>query len=259
MFALVSPAKKLDFDPWDESLPVTRPDFLDRAAALIDRLRGLSPGQVQGLMKLSDDLTELNVARYRAWAVDHGPDAAKPAVLAFAGDTYVGLKAGDLDRDALAWAQDHLGILSGLYGLLRPLDLIRPYRLEMGSRLANDHGRDLYAFWGGDLARTVAERLADHRHKVLVNLASAEYIKAVRRRDLGVPMVTCVFKEVRDGVDRVIALKAKRARGMMARFLIDHRLEDPADLRAFAEDGYRWRADVSTEAEWVFVREAGQP
>jgi hypothetical protein len=253
MLLLLSPAKSLDYDtPTD--VPSTRPVFVDEAAALIDQLRPCTPAQIATLMTLSDKLATLNVARYAAWQRQATPDNSKPAVLAFDGDVYDGLDARTLSRDDLAWAQDHLVILSGLYGVLRPLDALQPYRLEMGTRWANPRGRDLYAWWGDRIATYLNDRQADQAAPVIVNLASQEYARAALRPSLQARVVDCVFEDWKDDGFRVISFHAKRARGLMARHAITCRLDTPDALRGFDLGGYSHAASVSSPDRLVFRR-----
>ncbi|KIT17675.1 peroxide stress protein YaaA [Jannaschia aquimarina] len=248
MLTVISPAKRLDLTPVDHD--PTRPRFEDDTAALLTTARRQGIGDLQRLMSISEDLARLNRDRFRDW------DTAeeKPAAFAFAGDTYAGLDAPSLDRDALRWAQDHLCILSGLYGLLRPLDAIRPYRLEMGTKLATRRGKDLYAFWGDRIARALNEQAEAVGARWLLNCASQEYFGAVDRDALTLPVITPVFQEDRPGGPKVISFHAKRARGAMARFVAETRIEDPAQLRDFTTGGYVWQPDESTETEPVFLR-----
>ena len=261
MLALVSPAKKLDFSTLDRPLAHTEPAFADDTGKLVKAARRLGRGKLQRLMKLSDSLGELNYRRFRDFAAEATPDNAKQAALAFAGDTYAGLDAASLDADDLAYAQNHLRILSGLYGLLRPLDLIQPYRLEMGSRLGTRRGADLYGFWGDKLARAIDSLVADHPSPVVVNLASSEYFKAVGTKSPGAKslrarVVTPVFKEEKNGMAKVIGFVAKRARGAMARHMITNRIETPDELKSFTGGGYRYRDKLSDGDTWVFTRRA---
>lgn len=255
MLIVLSPAKTLDFDTPASTQRYTQPDFLADSRLLVDRLAGLSGAQLATLMKISDALAELNVARFASWSPPFTPANAKQAVLAFDGDVYDGLQASSLDEEALAWAQGHLRILSGLYGLLRPLDLMQPYRLEMGTRLDNLRGRDLYAFWGDRIARTLAAELEGSRWPVLVNLASEEYFKAVRPRGLGRPVVQPVFQERKGATWKVVSFSAKRARGAMARYAIERRIEDPERLKAFDVDGYAFAPEASDASTWIFRRD----
>lgn len=255
MLAVISPAKSLDFDPAPPAVPDTLPQFTEHTTVLTERARALSPADLKRLMGLSDKLADLNHARFQAFQHEHKRDVnAKQAALAFAGDTYTGLNAPGLSPDDLLWAQDHLRILSGLYGVLRPLDLIQPYRLEMGTRLDNPRGKDLYAFWKGIVGPALDDAVASHRHPVIVNLASTEYFKAAEAKALRHTVITPVFKEVKDGRAKVISFLAKRARGMMARHIIVNRLEDPEDLKGFTEGGYTFRPEQSDAQTWVFAR-----
>jgi cytoplasmic iron level regulating protein YaaA (DUF328/UPF0246 family) len=257
MLFLLSPAKSLDYEtPVPAALRPTVPLFTDEAAALIEQLRGQTPAQLATLMALSDKLATLNVARYGAWQPEATPDNSKPAVLAFDGDVYDGLQAGSLDAEALAWAQQHLVILSGLYGVLRPLDALQPYRLEMGTRWPNPRGRDLYAWWGDRIAQHLNERLADDAAPVVVNLASQEYAKAALRPVLRARVVDCVFEAWKAGAWKIISFHAKRARGLMMRHAIEQRLATPEALRGFDRDGYAHAPEVSTPDRLVFRRRA---
>ncbi len=254
MLIVLSPAKTLDFETPPVVETHTIPDFLADSRKLVRRLAGFDPAGLAGLMKISDALATLNVARFGAWKTPFTPANAKQAVLAFNGDVYEGLDAGALRPAQLEWAQSRLRILSGLYGLLRPLDLIQPYRLEMGIRLENERGKDLYAFWGDRLAGALAAELAGHRHPVLVNLASEEYFKAVSRRALGRAVVQPVFQERKGTAWKVVSFQAKRARGAMARYAIEHRIEDPKRLQRFDVDGYAFAPEASDDETWVFRR-----
>jgi cytoplasmic iron level regulating protein YaaA (DUF328/UPF0246 family) len=255
MLMVVSPAKALNFAPPERAEALTTPRLRDDIVALSKTTARLRRSDLKRLMGLSDALADLNYHRFQAF--DPESDDGLQAAFAFDGDVYKGLSARDLDRPALAWAQDHLRILSGLYGLLRPLDAIQPYRLEMGSAVRTRRGANLYAFWGGRIAELIDADLEDHRDPTLVNLASQEYFGAVSRKALKAPVVTCHFREERPGAEaRVISFHAKRARGRMARFAIDGRIERAEDLKAFDADGYGFRADLSTATDWVFTRQA---
>lgn len=228
----------------------------------MDLLRPRSPQEIASLLSISDKLAALNVARYLAWSPRATPKNARPAVLAFDGDVYGGLNARSLRTEDLAWAQEHLCILSGLYGVLRPLDLMQAYRLEMGTRLANPAGRDLYQFWDRHITDYLNARLrntdtadTDTAHPVLVNLASQEYFKAVKMPLLQAPVVECVFEETKGGPYKIVSFAAKRARGLMARFAIQHRLTQPEQLRAFDAEGYAWYAAPSSPERMVFRRQ----
>jgi len=251
MLILLSPAKKLDYDSPVRTTLHTQPLFVKQAVELIDVLRGKSKEEVAALMKLSDALAELNVARYAEWQPEFDTTNARQAILAFNGDVYEGLKAHELTDVALEWAQEHVLVLSGLYGVLRPLDLMRPYRLEMGTRLATAKGNSLYDFWGA----TIAEYLNERGDSVVVNLASEEYFKAVHRTTLKARVVQCVFQDRKGSDWKVISFHAKRARGLMARYLIDHRLDEVEGMQAFAEEGYAYAPEASTAGRLVFRRD----
>jgi cytoplasmic iron level regulating protein YaaA (DUF328/UPF0246 family) len=251
MLIVVSPAKKMDMSAVEAVQP-TQPVFADRAVELAEIARDLSVGDLQKLMHISENLAKLNAERFR----DFGEMERKPAALAFAGDTYVGLEASSLDADEMEWAQRHFRILSGLYGLLKPLDEIQPYRLEMGSRLKNPRGRNLYDYWGTDIADVLARQAKDVGTDVLVNCASQEYFGAVDTSALGLNVITPVFMEEKPDGPKVVSFFAKRARGAMARFIIQRRLTDPAALTEFDSGGYRFQPDMSSDGKLVFVRPA---
>ena len=255
MLTLISPAKKLNFDRLDRALPATDPDFLTDTKHLIAAARKLKKSELQKLMNLNDDLTDLNYKRFKGFKAKPTVDMTKQAALTFAGDTYLGLEAHTLGEDELAYAQDHLRILSGLYGLLRPLDLIQPYRLEMSRRLHNRRGENLYDFWGDKLCKTVDKMVADHASPIVVNLASNEYFKAARPKNLKARIVTPVFKEVFDsGRAKVIGFTAKKDRGSMARYLIQNRIDNPEDIKDFNLDRYKFQAKMSDQDTLVFTR-----
>ncbi len=256
MLIVLSPAKTLDFETPPHVDPHSQPALLTESRRLVRRLKALDTAQIASLMSISDALAALNVARYARWKPPFTLRNAKQAVLTFDGDVYDGLDAPSLDAAQLDWAQAHLRILSGLYGILRPLDLLQPYRLEMGTRLGSERGRDLYAFWGERIARSIDAELDSHRIPVLVNLASAEYFRAVAPRALQRPVVQPVFQESRGGAWKVISFAAKRARGRMARFAIERRIDDPEHLKDFDLDGYRFEASASSADAWVFRRAA---
>ena len=257
MLFLLSPAKTLDYDTPVRSAigkKATDPLFTQRAAELIDLLRHKTPAQVASLMELSDALATLNVGRYAAWQPQATPDNSKPAVLAFNGDVYEGLDANTLSTADLAWAQEHVVILSGLYGALRPLDRLQPYRLEMGTGLANARGKDLYAFWGDTVAAYLNERLAQDKSPTVINLASQEYAKVALRPALQARVVDCQFEDWKGGQYKIISFFAKRARGLMARWAIEHKARTPKALRAFDAEGYALDAAASTDDRLVFRR-----
>lgn len=257
MLYLLSPAKRLDYAtpvaPEVQAM-ATPPHFSARARELIALLRAKTPAEVAALMNLSDTLAGLNVARYAAWSVRATARNSKPALLAFDGDVYAGLAASTLSLRDLAWTQQHVVILSGLYGVLRPLDRLQPYRLEMGTRLANSRGKDLYAFWRDALAEYLNRRQRAGGAGVVVNLASQEYAAAIDRKALGSRVIDCVFEDWRQGRYRVVGLFAKRARGLMMRYAIERRTVAPVHLQGFAEEGYAFDAAASQPGRLVFRR-----
>lgn len=253
MLFVISPAKTLDFSPPPLDLPATAPEMGTETARLARVARKLKAADLKRLMDISDKLAELNVARFKAFA-PKDTESGVQAALAFAGEVYVGLQGRTLDHSHLEWAQNHLRILSGLYGLLRPLDRIQPHRLEMGTRLATDRGSNLYDFWGDRISKALNKAAKDHADRTLVNLASIEYFGAVDARALKLPILTCHFKQEQDGLVRNIAFYAKTARGLMARHAIDHHITHPDGLKAFDVAGYRFRPDLSDSRDWVFTR-----
>lgn len=264
MLMLLSPAKKLDFDSPVRTTLASTPDFLDEAAALIDVLAPLPAQEIARLMALSDTLAELNAARYREWTTSTDASRARPAALAFNGDVYEGLDAASLSDDQLRWAQAHLAILSGLYGVLRPLDAIQPHRLEMGTRLTNPRGANLYAWWGDRIARHLnglldAQAARQGGERVVINLASVEYFKAVDQRVLDARVVQCVFEDFSNDRWKVISFHAKRARGLMARYAIEQGVSDAEGLKGFDAAGYAWAPEVSGIDRWVFRRSVPAP
>ena len=256
MLFLLSPAKALDYDTPPVTPSHTQPLFVPQAQELIGVLREKSPQDIASLMDLSDALAGLNVARYQAWTPRFSLDNAKQAALAFNGDVYEGLNASTLSEDELQWAQAHVCILSGLYGVLRPLDLMQPYRLEMGTRLATAKGRNLYQFWGSQIAGYLNERAAADASPVVVNLASEEYFKSVDQKVLKPRVVTCVFEELKAGKYKVISFAAKRARGLMVRYAVQHRLTHVDGLKGFDLEGYRFMPAASEPDRLVFRRDA---
>lgn len=257
MLSVISPAKTLDFETPATTALHTQPDYLERSQELIEILRDYSPQRLSELMGISDKLAGLNAARFADWAPPFTPENAKPAAQAFQGDVYVGLEAAGFDEDDNAFAQEHLRILSGLYGLLRPLDLIQPYRLEMGTKLENRAGKDLYAFWKPLLTAELDQAVAASGSPVLVNLASNEYFKAIDGRKLKARVITPVFKDEKNGKLKIISFYAKKARGLMAAWMIRQRLEEPEQLKAFDVAGYRFDAGLSEGDTLVFTRPEG--
>lgn len=255
MIIVLSPAKTLDYETPATISKNTRPVFLRESTLLVEQLRAMSPGKLAGLMHISSKLAELNSRRYHDWHTPFTKTNAKQAVLAFKGDVYTGLNAAALDRDELDFAQKHLRILSGLYGVLRPLDLMQPYRLEMGTRLKNVRGADLYAFWGERITDALNRALKTAGHGILVNLASAEYFKSVRQERLQARVITAEFKEKSNGQYRFFSFYGKQARGLMGRYIISNRLTDPEDLKGFNLEGYRYNKGLSSTDTWVFTRD----
>lgn len=254
MLMVISPAKTLDYDTPPVIEQSTQPRFVEHSVELIDVLREKSPQDIAKLMSLSDKLASLNVARYGSWERESTPNNAKQALLAFKGDVYTGLNAEDFSADDFAFAQQHLRMLSGLYGLLRPLDLMQPYRLEMGTRFENNRGKDLYAFWGSKITEEINRLLADD-DGVLVNLASNEYFKSVKKKDLEGRLITPQFKDWKNGQYKMISFYAKKARGLMCRFAIQNRITQADDLKGFNLEGYYFSEDQSDKNNWVFLRD----
>ena len=256
MLTVISPAKSLDMTP--VSVEATDPIWQEDALRLAKTARNLPLKGLKDLMDISDDLARLNRDRFRDFAEAPEPEATRPAAFVFAGDTYQGLEARTLDPDDLAWAQDHLRILSGLYGLLRPLDAIQPYRLEMGSRLKTRRGKSLYEYWGDQIAKALNAQADELGADTLVNCASEEYFRAADRKALRLRVVTPVFMELKDDKPRIVSFFAKRARGAMARYITENRLTDPDDIRGFATGGYAFDPDLSEGDKVVFVRDYPQ-
>lgn len=254
MLIFLSPAKSLDYKTPPHVATYTQPAFLDRSQTLIEQLRALSPADIAELMDLSDPLALLNYNRYADWSLPFTPDNAKQAVLAFDGDVYDGLSAKTLAAADLDFAQQHVRILSGLYGILKPLDLMQPYRLEMGTKFNNRAGKDLYAFWGETLLAAINAELDAMPQPVAVNLASEEYFKAAIGRKFKGRLIQPVFEDWKNGRYKIISFFAKRARGLMTRYAVLNRLTDPEGLKAFASDGYAFAPEASDATSWVFRR-----
>ena len=254
MLVLISPAKTLDYDSPLATEQFSQPTLLEESAKLIRLCQSLTPAQLASLMKISDTLAGLNAARFAQWHPEFDLHNARQAVLAFKGDVYTGLAAEGFSAEDFLFAQSHLRILSGLYGVLRPLDLMQPYRLEMGTRLANERGADLYAFWGERITEQVNQALQAQGDEWLINLASEEYFKAVQVANVQGQIISPVFEDEKAGQYKIISFYAKRARGLMARYLLTRRLREPAELLDFAEQGYRYCAECSTPARPVFRR-----
>ncbi|MBM7060036.1 peroxide stress protein YaaA [Pseudomonas sp. UL073] len=256
MLMVISPAKTLDYETPPVTPRFTQPEYLDHAQELIGQLRELTPPQIAELMHLSDKLAGLNAARFGSWHPQFTPDNAKQALLAFKGDVYTGMHAEDFSEADFDFAQRHLRMLSGLYGVLRPLDLMQPYRLEMGTKLANTRGKDLYAFWGERISGWLNEALAAQGDDVLLNLASTEYFGAVKRKALRARIIDTEFKDLKNGQYKIISFYAKKARGLMARYVIQQRLTDPQGLKDFNAQGYYFSAKDSSTDSLVFLRDA---
>lgn len=254
MLIVISPAKTLDFETEPTVRDYTQPDFLEDSELLIRKLRTVSRKKLTQMMGISKDLAQLNYERYLAWHPEFHPGNAKQALLAFRGDVYLGMEAETFSEEDFAFAQDHLRILSGLYGLLRPLDLIQPYRLEMGTKLPVRRKKDLYQFWGERLTQKVNEVLADSATPVLVNLASKEYYSSLQADQLNARIITPAFLDMKNGQYKMISFFAKKARGMMSSWIIRHRLTDPQGLRDFSTGGYAYNEELSEGDNWVYTR-----
>ena len=232
----------------------TTPDFLGHSQRLINRLRNFSSLDISDLMKVSVKIAGLNFDRYELWKKPFTPKNSKQAILAFKGDVYTGLDAESFKTDDFKFAQQHLRVLSGLYGLLRPLDLMQPYRLEMGTRLKTDEGNNLYEFWGSDITQGLNKQLKKIKSEYLINLASNEYFKSVKPNELNAEIITPAFKEFKNGEYKMIGIYAKKARGLLSRYIIQNKLSDPEDIKLFSEDGYRFNKKLSKGSNWVFTR-----
>jgi cytoplasmic iron level regulating protein YaaA (DUF328/UPF0246 family) len=254
MLVVVSPAKTLDFETPSTTKTYTMPDHLDDSEELINRLRRFSSLDIAELMKVSKKIADLNFERYETWQKDFTPDNAKQAALAFKGDVYTGLNAETFREKDFKFAQKHLRILSGLYGLLRPLDLMQAYRLEMGTRLQTDRGRNLYEFWGSTITDALNKQLNKINSNYLINLASTEYFKSIRSEQLNAEIITPEFREYKAGDYKMIGIYAKKARGMLSRYIIENQLSDPDDIRSFSSDGYKYNKSQSKGNKWVFTR-----
>ena len=256
MRIIISPAKSLDYENPAPILEYSQPQFLKEARKLIKVMKTYSPQDLASLMKISDKLAQLNVSRYEEWKTPFTPSNAKQALFAFKGDVYTGLDSETLTKAQINFAQDHLLILSGLYGLLKPLDLMQAYRLEMGSQVANSAGKDLYTFWGEQITSAINESLATEKKPLLVNLASQEYFKSVHQDKIQGEIITPVFKDKKSREYKIVSFFAKKARGMMARYLITNKAKSTDQIKAFNEAGYAYNEGFSNKYEWVFTREA---
>src|SRR5690554_2652106 len=257
MIAVISPAKTLDYETPPVTPTYSQPAFLEDSRILVEQLKTMSPEDLSSLMKISDQLGVLNANRYQTWQTPFTPENAKQAVLAFKGDVYVGLEAETFSEEDFQFAQEHLRILSGLYGLLRPLDLMQPYRLEMGTRLSNPLGRDLYAFWGDSITQLLQQDMAEAGVDVLVNLASQEYFRALRPAALNARVITPVFEDEKNGKYKIISFYAKKARGLMAAWIIQNKIEHVQQLEQFDQAGYRFVAADSHADTLLFRRAEG--
>ncbi|MEO9869030.1 peroxide stress protein YaaA [Ekhidna sp.] len=255
MIAVVSPAKSLDFET-NHDVKTTQPRLLECTSELIDVLQKKSPEEIQELMSISDNLAELNVDRYRKFESIHSKKNAKPSVLAFQGDVYQGLKAETFDETKMDFAQKHFRILSGLYGLLRPLDLIQPYRLEMGTKLAFDDYNTLYQYWDNKILNLLLKDLKAQGDDIILNLASVEYFKSVHKKDVPATIIDVEFKDFKNGQYKIISFYAKKARGLMSKYVIENQISDPADLRGFDYEGYYFDKSASTEKMFAFKRDS---
>ena len=255
MLAIISPAKTLDFTTAVPSFQFTEPQFTDYSAELIDICRQLSPSQIASLMSISDKLAGLNAVRFNEWSPQHNLENSRAALFAFKGDVYTGLDVETLSTEDIQFLQSHLRMLSGLYGLLAPLDLMQPYRLEMGTKLENPQGKDLYAFWGNVITDALQKSLDEQGDDVLVNLASDEYYKAIKPSRLKARIIKPIFLDEKNGKYKVISFYAKKARGLMCRFILQNRLNEISQLREFDLDGYYFDSSLSNKQEFVFKRE----
>lgn len=254
MLIIISPAKTLDYTTPVQTQRFSQPELLDESQILIERAHQLSALDIADLMKVSMKLAELNFERFEQWHTPFTSDNARQALLAFKGDVYTGLNAEDFDDADLDFAQNHLRILSGLYGLLRPLDLMQPYRMEMGRSLSNARGKNLYQFWDGRITDAINRQLETDKQPVLINLASNEYFKSVKPKKLTGRLITPNFKEFKNGGYKVIGVHAKKARGMMSRYAIKNRLSNVEDLKSFTDMGYCYNPTLSSESDWIFTR-----
>lgn len=254
MLIVISPAKKLDYSSPVAAKNHSQPALLDHSAELLQGLKKLSPQDVCALMGLSDNLGALNYERFQAWDRPFTEDNAKPAILAFKGDVYKGLDAESMTENQLEWAQDHLRILSGLYGLLRPMDLMQPYRLEMGTKFANQRGKDLYQFWGNIITDEINSLLSNAKSPVLLNLASNEYFKSVQQKNIAGRIVTPVFMDKKGDKYKIISFYAKKARGLMSAFIIKNKITAVDGIKKFNVDGYSFNSAMTDGDSWVFTR-----
>lgn len=254
MLIVISPAKNLDYETPVPTSKRTKAAMLDDAQVLAEQMKSFAPHDISELMGISDKLGVLNYDRYQEWALPFNKSNARQAILAFKGDVYVGLDAYQFDDEDFAYAQEHLRILSGLYGLLRPLDLMRAYRLEMGTKLENVKGKDLYAFWDGKITQALNKQLKKAESETLINLASNEYFKSVQKTHINADIITPVFKDYKNGQYKIISFFAKKARGLMSAYIIKNKLSSVEQIKGFDSEGYAYNEAMSNEKEWVFTR-----
>lgn len=254
MITILSPAKTLNMDKDNTNEENSQPIFIKEAAELIEELRKYSPPEMEGLLKINENLAEINFMRHAVWKKEHELSYSKQAIRAYHGAVYQGLRAETFDEEQLVFAQSHVRILSALYGVLRPLDLIQPYRLEMGIKLKNPKGKDLYCYWKDKITAILNEELGKQSERVLINLASNEYSSAIKKTDFSWEIITPIFKEHKQGAYKNITIYAKRARGLMTRYIIENNIDCPAALKDFEEEGYRYCEEFSTDHEWIFIR-----
>lgn len=259
MLSVLSPAKKLDIEPSNYPVVASEPRLGKDTAILAREAKKLSTSDLKDLMNLSDNLAELNAERFKAFRLNGRSNSSKPAMLTFNGNVYEGLDAGSLSAADMEFAQDHVRILSGLYGVLRPMDKIQPYRLEMGRKLATERGSNLYQFWGSTIANTLMKDMAEHKDQTIVNLASNEYFKAVDQKALNVPVIETKFLNVKDGQARNLMFFSKKARGLMARWIVENRIDAADDLRGFNAEGYKYSQSKSTPELMIFTRKQPPP
>jgi len=250
MLAVISPSKTQDFEPVQVSA-FTQTRQIEQSQVLVDLLKGKTQDDIASLMSISDKLSKLNFDRFQTFSTPFTPSNAKQALLAFKGDVYNGINASSLSLDDLKFAQDHLRMLSGLYGVIRPLDLIQPYRLEMGTKLKNDQGKNLYEFWGSQ----ISQMLNEDELEVIINLASNEYFKGIDKKSLNAKIINIAFKELKNDTYKIIGIYAKRARGLMVNYMIKNRLTEPESLKDFNVEGYQFRQEMSDDLTWVFTRD----
>lgn len=254
MITIISPAKTLDFNKIAITDQYSEPIFKEEASQLIGELQKYSSQDIEELMNISDKLAELNYKRYKQWSKEHSIENSKQAILAYSGDVYQGMKAGDFNEKQLKFSQQHIRIISGLYGVLRPLDLIQPYRLEMSIKLKNSKGVDLYSFWKEKITDFFNKEIGDHKDNTLINLASNEYFSAIDKDKFKGRIITPMFKEYRNGNYKIIGIYAKKARGAMAKYIVENEINSPKHIKNFNQHEYKYNEKLSTDSEWIFVR-----